>query len=73
MRKIFLLFALALGYALGSTQPSANANLRSRVPIHAAKVVGDTGYLMGWDITKEGETICSDPYVWVDQQEIECD
>ena len=33
----------------------------------------DTGYLMGWDIKKERETICSDPYVGVDQKEIECD
>ena len=39
----------------------------------AAQLVGDTGYLMGWDITKDGETICSDPYVWTATHELECD
>jgi hypothetical protein len=73
MRQAVLLLVLALGYMLGSIQPSASAKLRPRLPIHPAKVVGDNGYLMGWDITKEGETICSDPYVWVDQHEVECD
>lgn len=39
----------------------------------AAKVVGDNGYLLGWSITKDGEEICSDPYVWTSTREIECD
>ncbi len=39
----------------------------------AAKLVGESGYLMGWDITIDGETVCSDPYVWPGINEIECD
>ena len=39
----------------------------------AAKMVGSNGYLMGWEITKDGEEICSDPYVWTATREIECD
>jgi len=73
MRKLWLLLALALGYVLGSVQPTARASLRPHVHMHAAKVVGSDGYLMGWDVTKDGETICSDPFVWTGTQELECD
>jgi hypothetical protein len=38
----------------------------------AAIVAGD-GYLMEWTVTKDGEEICSAPYVWVATKEIECD
>ena len=39
----------------------------------AAQLVGGSGYLMGWDVSINGETVCSDPYVWTSTREIECD
>lgn len=38
----------------------------------AAQLVGQTGYLNGWDILINGETVCSDPYIWTNTREIEC-
>ena len=43
------------------------------VSAFAARLVGSDGFLTGWDITKDGEEICSDPYVWTSTKEIECD
>lgn len=40
---------------------------------YAAQMMGENGYLHGWDVVKEGETLCSDPYVWMSTREIECD
>ena len=39
----------------------------------AARVVGEPGYLLGWEVSVDGETVCSDPYVWPITQEIECE
>ncbi|GIK84792.1 MAG: hypothetical protein BroJett026_02730 [Betaproteobacteria bacterium] len=39
----------------------------------AARLVGDNGYLIGWEVTVNGEQVCSDPYVWTSTREIECD
>jgi len=39
----------------------------------ATQLVGDSGYLMGWDVSINGETVCSDPYVWTATRELECD
>jgi hypothetical protein len=47
--------------------------LGSAIAVLAAQVVGSNGYLNGWDVTRGGETICSDPYVYVGSREIECD
>jgi hypothetical protein len=40
---------------------------------HAAIIAGDSGYLLGWSILKDGEDNCSDPFVWTATREIECD
>jgi hypothetical protein len=47
--------------------------LGSAITVLAAQVIGSNGYLNGWDVTRGGETICSDPYVYVGSREIECD
>lgn len=60
MRKY--LTGFVVGLALGTVVPAA-----------AAQMVGSNGYLSGWDVTKDGETICYMPYVWVSLREIECD
>jgi len=66
-----LLIGLLFGLYLGSTSNVANATPQRAVP--TAAIVGSNGYLLGWDVQYEGETICSDPYVWVATKEIECD
>ena len=43
------------------------------VPVAAATLVGSTGYLIGWSVTKNGTEICYMPYVWTISREIECD
>ena len=47
--------------------------LASVTVVSAQSVVGGSGFLTGWTITKDGSEICSDPYVWDATQEIECD
>lgn len=53
-----VLLGLAIGFAL---------------PAAAANMVGANGYLIGWDVVFDGETICGDPYVWIGTREIECE
>jgi hypothetical protein len=57
---------LAIGFMIGLAAGAA-------VPAAAAKLVGDTGYLFGWTVTKDGEDICYMPFVWTATLEIECD
>lgn len=56
----------ALGFVLGAVAGSASIAV-------AAALVGGNGWLNGWDVKFDGETICSDPYVWTSTREIECD
>lgn len=55
-------FGLAFGLLLGAAAPVA-----------AAAIVGSTGYLSGWTVTKNGDEVCYMPYVWTSIKEIECD
>lgn len=60
MRKYIIGFVA--GLALGATAPAA-----------AALIVGNTGYLIGWTVTKDGDEVCYMPYIWTATREIECD
>lgn len=53
---------LLVGLVLGVTGSSV-----------AAQMVGSSGWLMGFDVTLNGDVICRDPYIWVSYGEIECD
>jgi hypothetical protein len=57
---------LAIGFIIGLAAGAA-------VPAVAATIVGSTGYLSGWTVTKDGDEICYMPYVWTGTREIECD
>ena len=60
MRKYLIGFAV--GIMLGA---SASAS--------AAMMLGQSGYLSGWTVTKDGEEVCYMPYVWFSTKEITCD
>ena len=47
--------------------------LAAAAPVAAASIVGSTGYLWGWSVTKDGDEICDAPYIWTFSREIECD
>ena len=69
-----VLAGLAMGITIGVLLDADSATAAGPpTPIPVAKVIGDSGYLMGWDVTYEGEVVCSDPYVWTASSEIECD
>jgi hypothetical protein len=57
---------LTIGFIIGLAAGAA-------VPAVAASIVGSTGYLSGWTVTKDGAEICYMPYVWTSIREIECD
>lgn len=57
---------LVIGFIIGLAAGAA-------VPAVAATIVGSTGYLSGWTVTKDGDEICYMPYIWTSIREIECD
>jgi hypothetical protein len=52
---------------------AAGIALGASVPASAAMLLGRTGYLSGWTVTKDGDEVCYMPYVWTATKEIECD
>lgn len=50
----------------------AGLALGTVAPVAAATLVGSSGYLFGWTVTKDGTEICSVPYVWNTLREIDC-
>lgn len=59
MRKFIV--GLTLGIAIGSATTAL-----------AAQMVGEDGYLFGYSVLINGDTICYDPWIWTSTQEIEC-
>jgi hypothetical protein len=66
MKRETLTFVL--GFVLGTAVVGAG--------VHAAEVFGGDGKLRGWEVVvhDEGSTVsvCRDPLVWTETQEIEC-
>ena len=60
------MFRLCVGLAIGLILGTMATSM-------AAGIAGNNGYLLGWTVTKDGEELCSDPYIWVGTREIECD
>jgi hypothetical protein len=58
--------SLLIGFILGFVTAVSGT-------VFAAKIVGGNGFLMGWDVTYKGRTICDSPYIWAALREIECD
>lgn len=40
----------------------------------AVEVIKANSFLIGWEVTKDGDTICYDPFVWIagSIKEIDC-
>ncbi|HWM47592.1 MAG TPA: hypothetical protein VNR11_11855 [Xanthobacteraceae bacterium] len=59
------MFRFSIGLVVGLILGTAATSI-------AAVVAGNDGYLTDWTITKDGEELCSDPFVWTGTMEIEC-
>jgi len=50
------------------------ASIALPVTVFAGGVwAGGAGFMMGYDVVIDGETVCHDPYIWPATREIECD
>ncbi len=68
------LFGYAVGRAQNTKTKMAQPPITRPRIIPVARVVGDNGYLIGWDVVDQNsEKLCSDPYIWVATREIECE
>lgn len=55
-----------IGFILGSITSLS-------IGCFAVSYFGGSGYMFNWEVTKDGYTVCEDPYIWGNSQEIECD
>lgn len=75
-RTVLLLVSLVflLGFEVGTSLSPSPVIAAPQPP---ATIVGENGYLTGWDVTittDDGDEVkCSDPFVWKSLKEIECD
>jgi len=60
-----LFLGAVLGFGIATLIPTASASV--------ARIVGGSGYVMGIDVTINGNTLCSDPYYWEATKELECE
>ena len=54
-----------IGFAVGIAVSAASAAT-------AAQIVGNSSYMMGWEVTVNGETVCTSPWAWVQTKQIDC-
>lgn len=73
LEKLKLVVVFVVGLSLGAAAAYALDTGARNEPTPVAKVIGNAGYLFGWTVIYESETVCTDPYVWTATKEIECE
>lgn len=67
MKTLAILFlGVCLGFDVAHLAPHGKAAQETRI-------VGESGNLKNFDVLSKGETVCSDPFVSVKRQTIECE